>query len=140
MGLYAAKDAVMVAARLGLGNGASRLFFAMALECWDDVDNPANMLPRRYFAGREHSAIALGFLAPDNGSEAAFRAVKRTIRELVIAGAIVRVRAGRNGRRSEYELMVNSTRPLAWRSSNVAMLRPLDEQGATDWSPQRANF
>jgi hypothetical protein len=140
MGLYAAKNAVLVAARLGLGNGAARLLLTMALECWDDEDNPARQLPRRYFAGREHSAIALGFLAPDNGSEAAFRAVKRTIRELVDAGAIVRVRAGRNGQRSEYELIVDSSRPQIRRSSNIAVLRPPEEQGTTSWSPQRANF
>jgi hypothetical protein len=138
MGLYAAKNAVLVAARLGLGNGAARLLLTMALECWDDEDNPASQVPRRYFAGREHSA--LGFLAPDNGSQAAFRAVKRTIRELVDAGAIVRVRVGRNGQRSEYELIVDSSRPQLRRSSNVAVLRPTDERGTTSWSPQRANF
>jgi hypothetical protein len=140
MGLYAAKNAVLVAARLDLGNGAARLLLTMALECWDDEDNPAGLLPRRYFAGREHSAIALGFLAPDNGSEAAFRAVKRTIRELVDAGAIVRVRAGRNGQRSEYELLVDSSRPQIRRSSNVAVLRPVELEGATNWSSQGANF
>jgi hypothetical protein len=140
MGLYAAKNAVLVAARLGLGNGAARLLLTMALECWDDEDNPAGQQPRRYFAGREHSAIALGFLAPDNGSEAAFRAVKRTIRELVNSGAIVRVRTGRNGQRSEYELIVDSSRPQMRRSANVSVLRSAGDQGATNWSPQRANF
>jgi hypothetical protein len=140
MGLYAAKNAVLVAAQLGLKNGAARLLLSMALECWDDEDNPASQVPRRYFAGREHSAIALGFLAPDNGSEAAFRAVKRTIRELVDAGAIVRIRAGRNGSTSEYELILDSSRPQIRRSSNIAMLRPAEDQGATMWSPQRANF
>jgi hypothetical protein len=140
VGIYAAKNAVLVAARLELGNSAARLLMHMALECWDDEDNPAGQLPRRYFAGRESSAIALGFLAPGNGSEAAFRAVKRTIRELVDAGAIVRVRAGRNGQRSEYELIVDSSRPQVRRSSNVAVLRTSHDQGATNWSPQRANF
>ena len=140
MGIYAAKNAVLVAARLRLGNGATRLFLTMALECWDDNDNPAGQLPRRYFGGREHSAIALGFLAPDNGSEPAFRSVKRTIRELVDAGAIIRVRAGRNGQTSEYELMVDSSRPHIRRSSNVAVLHPSDDQWTTYWSPQRANF
>jgi hypothetical protein len=140
VGIYAAKNAVLVAARLKLGNSAARLLMHMALECWDEEDNPAGQLPRRYFAGRESSAIALGFLAPANGSEAAFRAVKRTIRELVDAGAIVRVRAGRNGQRSEYELIVDSSRPQLRRSSNVAVLRTPHDQGATNWSPQRANF
>jgi hypothetical protein len=73
MGLYAAKNAVLVAAQLNLGNTAARLLLHMALECWDDADNPGRQEPRRYFAGRESSAIALGFLAPDNGSEAAHR-------------------------------------------------------------------
>jgi hypothetical protein len=140
MGLYAAKNAVLVAARLNVGNSAARLFLAMALECWDDEDNPAAQLPRRYFAGRESSAIALGFLAPENGSDAAFRAVKRAIRELVDAGAIVRVRTGRNGQTSEYELKVDSSRPQIRRSSNVAVLRLAGDQGTTNWSPQRATF
>jgi hypothetical protein len=140
MGLYAAKNAVLVSAQLGLKNGAARLLLSMALECWDDEDNPAGQVPRRYFAGRELSAIALGFLAPDNGSEAAFRAVKRTIRELVDAGAIVRIRAGRNGSTSQYELILDSSRPKIRRSSNIAMLRPAEDQGSTLWSPQRANF
>jgi hypothetical protein len=139
MGLYAAKNSVLVAARLGLGNGATRLLLAMALECWDDENNPAGQPARRYFAGREHSAIALGFLAPANGSEAAFRAVKRTVRELVDAGAIVRVRGGRNGQTSEYELNVDSARPFAGRASNVAVLRRMDNEGASNWSPQRAS-
>jgi hypothetical protein len=140
MGLYAAKNAVLVAARLKLGNQAARLLLDMALECWDDKDNPAEQEPRRYFAGRESSAIALGFLAPDNGSEAAHRAVKRAIRELVDAGAIVRVRAGRNGLTSEYELILDSSRPAIRRQSNVAVLRRPDQQGTTNWPPQRANF
>jgi hypothetical protein len=40
MGLYAAKNAVYVAAKLQLGGNATRLFLHMALECWDDDDNP----------------------------------------------------------------------------------------------------
>ncbi len=115
---------------------AARRLLTMALECWDDEDNPARQFPRRYCAGREHSAIGLGFLAPDSGSEAAFGAVKRTIRELVDAGAIVRVRAARNDQSSEYELLVDSSRPQIRRSSNVAVLHPPHEQGTTNWSPQ----
>jgi hypothetical protein len=140
MGLYAAKSAVLVAAQLNLGNTAARLLLHMALECWDDQDNPGGRDPRRYFAGRESSAIALGFLAPDNGSEPAFRAVKRAIQELVRAGAIVRIRAARNGQTAEYELLVDSARPPLGRSSNVAILRRVRDEGASEWSPQRANF
>jgi hypothetical protein len=140
MGLYAAKNAVLVAARLNLGNSAARLLLSMALECWDNEDNPASQAPRRYFGGRELSAIALGFSAPDNGSTAAFRAVKRTVRELIDAGAIVRIRTGRNGQTSEYELILDSSKPQIPRSSNVALLRPVPGEGTTNWSPQRANF
>jgi hypothetical protein len=141
MGLYAAKNAVLVAARLNLGNTAARLLLHMALECWDDADNPAGQEPRRYFAGRETSAIALGFLAPDNGSEAAHRAVKRAIRELTDSGAIVRIRTGRNGLTSEYQLMLDSARPAAARRlKNVAELHLSSDQGTTNWSPQRAIF
>jgi hypothetical protein len=141
MGLYAGKNAVLVAARLNLGNTAARLLLHMALECWDDADNPGGQQPRRYFAGRESSAIALGFLAPTNGTEAAHRAVKRAVKELVDSGAIVRIRAGRNGLTSEYELMLNSSRPVASRrTGNVAQLHPDDGQGTTNWPPQRASF
>jgi hypothetical protein len=141
MGLYAAKNAVLVAARLNLGNTAARLLLHMALECWDDGDNPAGQEPRRYFAGRASSAVALGFLAPANGSEAAHRAVKRAIKELTESGAIVRLRAGRNGLTSEYQLILDSARPaLSRRSNNVAELHPATGQGTTGWSPQRASF
>lgn len=140
LGLYAAKSAVLAAARLNLGNTAARLFLHMALECWDDRDNPAGQTPRLYFAGRESSAIALGFLAPDNGSEAAHRAVKRAIRELVDAGAIVRLRAGRSGQTAEYELILDSSRPGLSRRGNVAELRPPSGEGANNWPPQRATF
>jgi hypothetical protein len=141
MGLYAAKNAVLVAARLKLGNTAARLLLHMALECWDDEDNPGHQEPRRYFAGRDSSAIALGFLAPENASEAAHRAVKRAIKELVDAGAIRRIRVGRNGVTSEYELALDSSRPPMGRGgANVAELHPAGLRGATNWSPQRATF
>jgi hypothetical protein len=140
MGLYAAKNAVLVAARLGLGGSASRLLTFMALECWDDADNPRGQAPRRYFGGRETSAIALGFLAPDNGSEAAFRAVKRAVRELVDAGAITRVRYGGNGHRAEFELNVDSSRPAVSRLNPPIPLPFLRDQGTDNWSPQGASF
>lgn len=140
MGLYAAKDAVMVAARLHLGNTATRLFLHMCLECWDDDDNPAKGLPRRYYGRRELSAIALGFLAPDNGSEAAFRAVKRAVKELVDKGAIVRIVHGGNGRPAEFELQVDSTRPRIRGREPVVLAFPGADQGASSSSPQRASF
>ena len=139
MGLYAAKSAILLAARLDLGNTAARLLLHMALECWDE--KRGDQEPRRYFGGRESSAIALGFLAPTNGTEAAFRAVKRSIRELVDRGAITRVRAGGRNLTSEYELMLESARPQVPRRPNDPILLPLlGDQGATNWYPQRANF
>ena len=110
MGLYAAKSAVLIAAQLKLSHPAARLLVHMALECWDD-DNPGGQEPRRYYARRESSAIALGFLAPDNASERAFQVVKRAIRELIAKGAIRRIRVGGSGRTAQYELLVDSSRP-----------------------------
>ncbi|GAA2073932.1 hypothetical protein GCM10009840_04180 [Pseudolysinimonas kribbensis] len=140
VGLYAAKGAVIVAARLELGNTAARLFLHMALECWDDEDNPAGAAPRRYFGRREFSAIALGFQAPENGSESAFRAVKRAVKELVDKGAIRRVRHGGNGMAAEYELQVPIARQR--RARGDTYLFPVDSsgQGATRPPVQRASF
>ena len=139
MGLFAAKSAILVAAQLNLGSTAARLLLHMALECWDE--KRGDQEPRRYFGGRESSAIALGFLAPANGSEAAFRAVKRAIHELVESGAITRVRAGGRNLTSEYELMFDSTRPQVVRRPNDPIPLPfIGDQGTTDWYPQRANF
>lgn len=137
MGLYAAKSAIYTAATLGLGNTATRLFLHMALECWDDEDNPGGQAPRRYFGRRESSAFALGFMAPDNGSEAAFRAVKRATKELVDKGAIVRVRHGGNGQTAEFELQVASAH-FKKRINDPVLLPFLQKQGSDSWSPQRA--
>ena len=113
MGLFAAKNAVLVAAQLGLGGPATRLLLHMALECFDEDRDEQPQ--RRYFAGRESSAIALGYLAPDNGSEAARSAVKRALRELIGAGAVSRIRSGGRGQTSEYLLNVDSSRPQMMR-------------------------
>jgi len=137
MGLYAAKNAVLVAMRLELGNTAARLLNHMALECWDEPRG--EQAARRYFAGRESSAIALGFGAPHNGSEAAHRAVKRAVKELVDRGAIRRVRQGGRGQTSEYELMLDSSRPQTVRRGADEPI-PFPAQGANEWSPQRANL
>jgi hypothetical protein len=109
MGIYAVKSAVLEAARLNLGNAAARLLFHMGAECWDEKRGEQE--PRRYFAGRGSSAIALGYLAPRNESDAAHSAVKRAVRELIDLGLIRRVRSGGNGVPSEYELLLNSGRP-----------------------------
>ena len=137
MGLYAAKNAVLVAMRLELGNTAARLLNHMALECWDEPRG--EQAARRYFAGRESSAIALGFGAPHNGSEAAHRAVKRAVKELVDRGAIRRVRQGGRGQTSEYELMLDSSRPQTVRRGANEPI-PFPANGANEWPPQRANF
>lgn len=137
MGLYAAKNAVVVAMRLQLGNTAARLLNHMALECWDEPRG--EQAARRYFAGRESSAIALGFGAPDNASEAAHRAVKRAIRELIDRGAICRIRTGGRGQTSEYELLLDSSRPPSARRGSDEPI-PFPSQGTNEWSPQRASF
>ena len=137
MGLYAAKSAVLLAARLQLGNAAARLLLHMALECWDE-DSPDGRLARRYFGGREMAAIALGYMAPDNDSVAARSAVKRAIAELVAKGAIVRVRSGGRGLPAEFELCVASDRPQGRRSpvENVVLAFQPRAQGTADRSPQ----
>lgn len=139
VGLYAAKGAVLLAAQLQLGSTATRLFLHMALECWDDEDNPLGAPPRRYFGRRELSAIALGFLAPANGSEAAFKAVKRATKELVDRGAITRVRHGGNGVPAEFELQVPVHRPRS-RRDTVLFAVPDAQQGPTQSSPEGASF
>lgn len=135
MGLFAAKNAVLVAARLELGNSATRLLLHMALECWDE--QRGDQAPLRYFAGRETSAIALGYLAPANGTVAAHQAVKRALRELVGSGAIRRIRLGGRGETSEYELNLDSSRPQVVRREPNEPI-PFPAQGFADWPPQRA--
>lgn len=138
MGLYAAKNAVLVAAKLNLGNSATRLLLHMALECWDER-SPGGVPPRRYFGGRETAAIALGFLAPDNASDRAHQAVKRAVRELTAKGAIVRLRHGGNGKTAEFELLVDSTRILGSHGRPVVELN-LWSQGVANSPPQGVNF
>lgn len=142
VGLYAAKAAVLLAARMGLGHPAARLLLHMALECWDDGDNPAGQPPRHYYATRESSAIALGYLVPTNGSEAAAHAVKRAVAELVAQGAVERIRSGGRGQTAEFLLHVDSTRPGALRrhESNVILLTRRGSQGAAERPPQGADF
>jgi len=140
MGLFAAKNAVLVAARLELGNTASRLLVHMALECWDETRGAQE--PRRYFAGRESSAIALGFLAPANGSREAHRAVQRAVKELVDHGAIRRLNAPGYGHRAEYKLLLDSSRPIRReaRSSDPSLLPFIGPEGTSNWYPQGASF
>jgi len=137
MGLFAAKSAVLVAARLELGNAATRLLLHMALECWDEERHGQSA--RRYFGGRESSAIALGYLAPANGSEAAFQAVGRATKELMDRGAIRRTRTGGRGVTSEYELLVDSSRPPV-SSRHPHELIPFPLQGVGQRHPEGVNF
>ncbi len=140
MGLYSAKSAVLVSAQLRLGNTATRLLLHMALECWDDDENPGQVPAQRYFGRRELSAIALGFLAPENGSEAAFRAVQRATKELVDKGAIVRVRHGGNGAAAEFELQLPIAKPKRTRGGGYLFPVENRDQGTTFWSSQAATF
>lgn len=77
--------------------------------------------PPRYFASREQTAIALGRMVPDAVSPdddrfaeveaertAAFQRVKLAVQGLVKAGAIERVRRGREGQRAEFVLVFGS--------------------------------
>lgn len=133
VGIYAAKSAVLLAAQLSLSGNAQRLLVYMALECWDDLNNPAHQIPRRYFGRREASAIALGYSAPRNGSEAAFTAVKRAVRDLTGAGVIRRIRSAGNGRPAEFELMLDSARPgqPSRGEGRLVLLPTLDRQGVS---------
>ncbi|MDJ0377628.1 hypothetical protein [Cryobacterium sp. PH31-L1] len=140
VGLYAAKSAVLLAAQMRLSNASARLLLYMALECWDDANNPLGQAPRRYFAGRESSAIGLGYLAPETASVKAHTAVKRAVHELIQAGAITRIRAGGNGLTAEYELQVDSTKPATSRNSRVLILPVPSHQGVNMWTPEGANF
>ena len=85
MGIYAVKSAALELARHNIGNPAARLLFYMADECWDEKRGDAE--PRRYYVGRASLAIAPGYLAPRNDSDAARTAVKRCVRELVEASS-----------------------------------------------------
>lgn len=137
MGLYAAKNAVLVAARLELGHAATRLLIHMARQCLDEERN--GQQPRRYFGSRESSAIALGYSAPANESEPAFQAVKRAVNELMDRGAISRLRTGGRGRTSEYAVLVDSDRPQPLtRCSDQVIRFPL--QGVSEQHPKGVNF
>jgi hypothetical protein len=140
VGLYAAKSAVLVAAQLRLGNSATRLLLHMALECWDDEDNPMGAEPRRYYGRRELSAIALGYLAPANGTQAAYLAVKRAVRELVDKGAIARIRPGGNGRPAEYELKVPVSKPKRGGRAVLFAVPSEADQGVDERPAQRVGF
>ncbi|TPW78037.1 hypothetical protein [Schumannella soli] len=139
VGLFAAKKSVMVAAQLGLGHPATRLLLHMALECWDFDDNPAGADPLRYFGRRELSAIALGYLAPENGTKAAHQAVKRATAELIAHGAIRRLRVGGNGRAAEYELLLD-VRHMRRDPKKPIPLPFLAHEGATEWHVDDARF
>ncbi|TPW78409.1 hypothetical protein [Schumannella sp. 10F1B-5-1] len=139
VGLFAAKKAVLASAQLDLGNAATRLFLHMALECWDFDDNPAGATPLRYFGRRELSAIALGYMAPTNATDAAFQAVKRATRELVSKGAITVIRRGGTGKPAEYELKVD-VRHMRREGGGPVPLPFLAHEGATEWKTPGVSF
>lgn len=106
MGYHAIQDAFRVGRELALGDRAKIVFLYMALVCRDS--NDSEVRPRLYFGGHVSLATALGFDAPENVGEAAQRAVKRAVKELVDKGAITRLSFGRAGRNATYELLVAS--------------------------------
>jgi hypothetical protein len=111
MGAKLVGQAFAFAARHSLTHSETLLLVWMAHTALDaDV-------PPRYFAAREHSAVALGRLVPDapdpsspdaavviRERAAAFQRVKLATQGLVRARAIVSSRRGREGQRAEYKL------------------------------------
>lgn len=65
---------------------------------------------RLYFAGHGPICLFVAGVGEDEGAayESALRRVRRAIRELLDAGAIVQVRRSVNGRRAVYELTTSS--------------------------------
>lgn len=111
MGARLTKRAYLYAIDVPLNPNEFRLLCWMAMTAIDDDDTP------RYFDSRESSALALGRRVVDGGygdendqleREAAFQAVKVALNGLVALGAIDRVVTGRNGRRSEYALILDA--------------------------------
>lgn len=120
MGYFATEEAIRLGAELKLGGNAQLVFLYMAHKCRDSDDSAIK--PRTYFGGHVRLAIALGFVAPDNASERALRAVKRAVKELVDKGAIKRLSYGRAGNNATYELLVPS-KPDS-KTATVRSIRP----------------
>jgi hypothetical protein len=87
----------------------------------------------RYFASREVSAYALGFdvasgdvldLAAIRRRESAFETVRKAIKGLVDAGAIVRIRRGREGQRAEFRLALTPKALLPLEPKALLPLEP----------------
>ncbi|MEF2255629.1 hypothetical protein [Microbacterium schleiferi] len=110
MGARLVKLAYVYAIDVPLNPNEFKLLAWMALTALDDDPTP------RYFDSRESSALALGRRVVDEGygdendqreRDAAFEAVKVALRGLVALGAILRVKTGRNGFRSEYVIRLD---------------------------------
>lgn len=86
-----------------------RLLLGMCLTALDTDEHP------RYFDSREASALFLGRRVPDAGAErdAAFQRVKIATRGLIAIGAINRTKQGGNGRRAEFEIVLDSVASLS---------------------------
>jgi hypothetical protein len=126
------KRAYIYAIDVPLTPNEFRLLNWMALTALDEDVTP------RYFDSRESSALALGRRVVDDGygdeadqryRAAAFEAVKVAYRGLVNLRAITRIKAGRNGQRTEYAihldvLITRTTEEFARRSSKEGRTFP----------------
>lgn len=143
-----------------LGHRPHRLLVHMALTALDSENPP------KYWGGREKLATALGYDVPEEppASERgpwaeevhrqrakAFQAVKQTLRELIKAGAIIRIRQGQYKSNAEYELCltpeaafetrgrISNATPQDFRVSNArvpAEQDPWGMQGVTEQPPK----
>lgn len=90
---------------------SDRAFRVLVRMAHTALDEPSNGQPSElYFGGRE---LLLMTLRDEGGSqETRYRALKRIIAELIDAGAIERVQAGRAGRNAVYKLTLDGARKI----------------------------
>lgn len=140
VGIWAAKSAVLVAADRGLEHAAARLLLHMAVEVRDQRDPQRDIAPRRFWQGRASLAIGLGFKADDADSAAAHSAVKRALRQLIDAGVVELLVAGRFNRASEYHLRLQSDGKASTELVPPLRLPPKTEppQGTGERTPGRS--
>jgi hypothetical protein len=132
MGANLVGRAIAYAVDVPLQPNEFRLLVGMCLTALDSDTPP------RYFDSREASALVLGRRVPDHspGNDAAsreraaaFQSVKMALAGLVKVGAIKRARAGGNGRRAEYTIVLDlptslSTAEVRRRTAGVGRTYP----------------
>lgn len=139
MGAQLVGRAYAYASRVHLKPNEFRLLAFMALTALD-ADNPP-----RYFASRGQSAMALGRMVSDDPkdpeSAAAFQRVKEAIAGLIAAGAITRLKRGREGQRAEFALILPGTEFVRLESTEHVHLASTEyvRQGGRNAYPQGAN-